>query len=63
MFFLDKLKVKHLVMGLLLINSMNFIYASNYMEHYEDNMLTIKQNLSDNFINNDIKLKDIEKND
>ena len=50
-------------MGLLLINSMNFIYASNYTEHYEDKMLTMKQNLSDNFINNDTKLKDIEKND
>ena len=60
MFFLGKLKVKNLVMGLLLINSMDFIYASNNVEHYDDNILTLKQNLSDNFIKNGSKLKDSE---
>lgn len=60
--------IKHLAMGLLLINSIDFIYASNDMHTMNDVIISnkivndVKQNLQTNVINNNtkkVKWKDI----
>ena len=52
--------IKTLVMGLLLVSSIDFIYASNPIHEYNnsDEILTIKQNLQSNNLKEDIVLDD-----